>query len=116
MDHLPGNITRLQAALKTEQSKYSNLLRLHPIIEQKADLEMKLPAKEKNYQDLQKHIADVCIEYESTQLLLSEPTLKQEYINSIMPDIILLEEGMKEIASLRSNIDELMVTNFYYYI
>lgn len=103
----------MQATLKTEQTKYDNLLRLHPIIEQRNDLEIKLPAKEKNYQDLQKHIADVCIEHESTQLLLTEPSLKQEYINSIMSDIILMDEGIKEIVSLRSNIDQLMVINFY---
>lgn len=109
LQQLPIALRNLEISLSIDQAKYENLLRLKPIIEQKKALESTLPGKEKNLQMLQKQLSDCRIETKAIELRITEPSLRLDRINIIMPDVKLLEEVMREVLSLQANINNLLV-------
>lgn len=109
IEHLPQTISRLQTQLKTEQDKYANLLQLKPIIDQKIDLELKLPSKEECAVKLENDVASICVDIEARKISMTEPIAIQKHIAEIMPDIIILEETVKEVIVLQTDINTLKV-------
>lgn len=110
LQQLPITLQNLELSVKNDQTKYENLLLLKPIIEQKEALELALPAKEKNLRILEKQLSKCRIEINSIELRVTEPSLRLERINIIMADAKLLDEVVREITSLQSNINNLLVT------
>lgn len=104
---LPQNIERVEKQLKDEQKKYENLLHLKPIIDKVARLELEIPKKKDEMQTLQNQLAECLTEMENTQVLLAEPTTILELANSMMGDMSLLDEAIKEAARFTKDITKL---------
>ncbi|TMW39328.1 hypothetical protein DOY81_015591 [Sarcophaga bullata] len=98
---LPENIKRIDKLLKEEQKKYDGLLLLKPVIEKVAQLENEIPKKKEEMQALQDQLAECSTEAENIQTLLAEPTASMDTANSMMGDMSLLDEGIKEADALR---------------
>uniref|UniRef100_A0A1A9WRR6 Zinc-hook domain-containing protein n=1 Tax=Glossina brevipalpis TaxID=37001 RepID=A0A1A9WRR6_9MUSC len=107
IQHLPQNIKKAEMLLKTEQKKYENLLHLKPIFEKVALLEKDVPEKEKKLKDIQKQLTDLANESENFQILLAEPTFTLELVGSMMGDMSLLDEALKDVTRLKAEINSL---------
>lgn len=104
---LPQNIERVEKQLKDEQKKYENLLHLKPIIDKVARLEQEIPKKKDELKTIQNQLAECSSETEDIQMLLAEPTVNMDLANSMMGDMSLLDEAIKEVARLKDDINRL---------
>ncbi|KAH8370095.1 hypothetical protein KR093_002147 [Drosophila rubida] len=104
---LPDNITRSEKLLKTEQSKYEDLLQIKPAIDKVAELKESLPQKRKELENIKKLLADAVAEYETYMSLLGEPTCNMELANSMLGDMTLLDEALKESQRFTKDLDQL---------
>uniref|UniRef100_A0A1B0AQ80 Zinc-hook domain-containing protein n=1 Tax=Glossina palpalis gambiensis TaxID=67801 RepID=A0A1B0AQ80_9MUSC len=107
IQHLPQNIQKSEMLLKTEQKKYENLLHLKPILEKVTLLEKDLPGKEKQLKDIQRQLTDLANECENFQMLLAEPTFTMDLASSMMGDMSLLDEALKDVIRLKAEINSL---------
>ncbi|KAL9901861.1 DNA repair protein RAD50 [Glossina fuscipes] len=107
IQHLPQNIQKSEMLLKTEQKKYENLLHLKPILEKVTLLEKDLPGKEKQLKDIQRQLTDLANESENFQMLLAEPTFTMDLASSMMGDMSLLDEALKDVIRLKAEINSL---------
>ncbi|XP_023303627.2 DNA repair protein RAD50 [Lucilia cuprina] len=104
---LPQNIERVEKLLKEEQKKYESLLHLKPIIDKVARFEAEIPQKREVLKSLQNQLAESSTEMENMQTLLAEPTTTMETANSMMGDMSLLDECIKESNRLKNDIEKL---------
>lgn len=104
---LPQNIERVEKLLKEEQKKYESLLHLKPVIDKVARLEVEIPKKKEDLKTFQNQLAECSKEMESTQTLLAEPTTIFDTANSMMGDMSLLDESIKESNRLKNDIEKL---------
>uniref|UniRef100_A0A1A9V356 Zinc-hook domain-containing protein n=1 Tax=Glossina austeni TaxID=7395 RepID=A0A1A9V356_GLOAU len=107
IQHLPQNIKKSEMLLKTEQKKYENLLHLKPILEKVTLLEKDLPGKEQKLKDIQRELTDLTNESETFQMLLAEPTFTMDLASSMMGDMSLLDEALKDVIRLKAEINSL---------
>uniref|UniRef100_A0A1B0FGD5 Rad50/SbcC-type AAA domain-containing protein n=1 Tax=Glossina morsitans morsitans TaxID=37546 RepID=A0A1B0FGD5_GLOMM len=107
IQHLPQNIKKTEMLLKTEQKKYENLLHLKPILEKVTLLEKDLPGKEQKLKDIQRELTDLANESETFQMLLAEPTFTMDLASSMMGDMSLLDEALKDVIRLKAEINSL---------
>mgnify|MGYP004590676737 CR=1 FL=1 len=104
---LPENIQRTENLLKLEQKKYENLLQLKPIIDKVKVLEKDIPQRKNDLKNIQKQLADCLQENEAMQMLLSEPTGNMEIANTMMGDMSLLDEAIKEVKRIIEDVENL---------
>lgn len=104
---MPQNIERIEKQLKEEQKKYEGLLHLKPVIEKVARLEQDIPKKKEELQTLQNQLAECMKETENIQALLAEPTTNMELANSMMGDMSLLDEAIKDVTRLKKDVNKL---------
>ncbi|XP_017090795.2 DNA repair protein RAD50 [Drosophila bipectinata] len=102
---LPENIIRAEKALKTETLKYENLLQLKPNILKVKDLKEALPKKKEELRQVEELLGDSVSEYETILALIGEPTHNMELANSMMGDMTLLDEALKESARLEKDLE-----------
>lgn len=107
ISRLPENIKRTEKLLKAEQKKYENLLHIKSVVETVTKLEADIPKKKKELTTIEEKLAKCVEERESLQLLLAEPTTSLELADSMMGDVSLLDEAMKEITRLKNDIAQL---------
>ncbi|KAH8396894.1 hypothetical protein KR215_006052 [Drosophila sulfurigaster] len=104
---LPDNITRSEKLLKAEQSKYEDLLQIKPAIDKVKELKETLPLKKKELENIKQLLGDSVAEYETQMSLLAEPTCNMELANSMMGDMTLLDEALKESLRFTKDLDQL---------
>lgn len=104
---LPQNIARIEKLLKEEQKKYESLLHLKPIIDKVAKLEAEIPKKKEDIEMFQNQLTECTNDVESSQTLLAEPTAVFETANSMMGDMSILDESLKESSRLKNEIEKL---------
>lgn len=102
---LPENIIRAEKALKTETLKYENLLQLKPNILKVKDLKEALPKKKEELKQVEELLGETVSEYETILALIGEPTHNMELANSMMGDMTLLDEALKESARLEKDLE-----------
>ncbi|XP_004517595.1 DNA repair protein RAD50 [Ceratitis capitata] len=107
INRLPENIKRTEKLLKAEQKKYENLLHIKSVVETVSKLEGDIPKKKKELACIEEKLAKCVEESESQQLLLAEPTTALELADSMMGDVSLLDEAMKEITRLKNDVAQL---------
>ncbi|XP_054737346.1 DNA repair protein RAD50 [Anastrepha obliqua] len=107
INRLPENIKRTEKLLKAEQKKYENLLHIKSVVETVAKLELDIPKKKKELASIEEKLAKCVEDTESLQMLLSEPTTSLELADSMMGDVSLLDEAMKEVTRLKNDIEQL---------
>ncbi|XP_016953559.2 DNA repair protein RAD50 [Drosophila biarmipes] len=103
---LPDNITRAEKALKAEQIKYENLLQIKPNILKVKDLKESLPQKKEELKKVEKLLGESVSEYETLLALIGEPTQNMELANSMMGDMTLLDEALKDSVRLTKDLDQ----------
>lgn len=102
---LPETIIRAEKALKTETLKYENLLQLKPNILKVKDLKEALPKKKQELSQVEELLSESVSEYETILALIGEPTHNMELANSMMGDMTLLDEALKESARLEKDLE-----------
>ncbi|KAH8290347.1 hypothetical protein KR054_002147 [Drosophila jambulina] len=102
---LPENITRAEKALKAEQLKYDNLLQIKPNILKIKDLKASLPQKKEELKKVEELLGESVSEYETLLALIGEPTHNMELANSMMGDMTLLDEALKDSVRLTKDLD-----------
>ncbi|XP_017466140.1 PREDICTED: DNA repair protein RAD50 isoform X1 [Rhagoletis zephyria] len=107
INRLPENIKRTEKLLKAEQKKYENLLQIKSVVETVAKLEVDIPKKKKELASFEEKLAKCVEDSESLQMLLAEPTTSLELADSMMGDVSLLDEAMKEVTRLKNDIVQL---------
>ncbi|XP_011188486.1 DNA repair protein RAD50 [Zeugodacus cucurbitae] len=107
ISRLPENIKRTEKLLKAEQKRYENLLHIKSVVETVAKLEADIPKKKQELSSIEEKLAECVEERESLQMLLAEPTTSLELADSMMGDVSLLDEAMKEITRLKNDIAQL---------
>ena len=70
-------------------------------------MESEIPKKKEDMQALQDQLAACSTETENIQTLLAEPTAKMDTANSMMGDMSLLDEAIKEAGRFRNDIEKL---------
>jgi len=103
---LPDNITRAEKALKAEQIKYENLLQIKPNILKVNDLKESLPQKKEELKKVEELLGESVSEYETLLALIGEPTQNMELANSMMGDMTLLDEALKDSLRLTKDLDQ----------
>jgi len=103
---LPDNITRAEKALKAEQIKYENLLQIKPNILKVKDLKESLPQKKEELKKVEELLGESVSEYETLLALIGEPTQNMELANSMMGDMTLLDEALKDSLRLTKDLDQ----------
>ncbi|XP_073838783.1 DNA repair protein rad50 [Musca autumnalis] len=101
---LPQNIERIEKLLKEEQKKYESLLQLKPTIDRVEKLQQEIPKKKEDLQKLQDDLSECSKETETIQNLLADPTNNMELANSMMGDMSLLDEAMKQVTRAKDDI------------
>ncbi|XP_016990537.1 DNA repair protein RAD50 [Drosophila rhopaloa] len=103
---LPDNIIRAEKALKAEQMKYENLLHIKPNILKVKDLKESLPQKKEELKKVEELLGDSVSEYETLLALIGEPTHNMELANSMMGDMTLIDEALKDSCRLTKDLDQ----------
>ncbi|XP_037948958.1 DNA repair protein RAD50-like [Teleopsis dalmanni] len=105
--HLPDNIRRAEKILKENQLKYENLLQLKPVIEKVAKLEKDIPKRKKQLNDIKDKLAACAIELDTLQQQIAEPTAKMDLANSMLSDMTILDEAIKDVARFKDELHKL---------
>ncbi|KAH8253007.1 hypothetical protein KR032_003136 [Drosophila birchii] len=105
IQNLPENIIRAEKALKAEQLKYDNLLQIKPDILKIKDLKAMLPQKKEELKKVEELLGESVSEYETLLALIGEPTHNMELANSMMGDMTLLDEALKDSVRLTKDLD-----------
>lgn len=95
--------------LKAEQKKYEGLLQLKPLIEKVSRLEADIPLGKEELKKVGEELAECTNNVESLQVLLAEPTIKLDLANSMLGDMSLLDEALKELSRLEADVTKLKV-------
>ncbi|XP_017054346.1 DNA repair protein RAD50 [Drosophila ficusphila] len=103
---LPDNISRAEKALKAEQLKYDNLLQIKPNIQKVKDLNKSLPQKKEELKKVEDLLGESVSEHETLIALIGEPTHNMELANSMMGDMTLLDEALKDSVRLTKDLDQ----------
>jgi len=103
---LPDNITRAEKALKAEQIKFENLLQIKPNILKVKDLKESMPQKKEELKKVEELLGESVSEYETLLALIGEPTQNMELANSMMGDMTLLDEALKDSLRLTKDLDQ----------
>lgn len=106
---LPDNISRAEKSLKAEQLKYENLLQIKPAIDKVKELKETVPKKKEELRKVEHLLGDSVAEYETLCALLAEPTSNMELANSMLGDMTLLDEAIKESVRLKKDVALLKV-------
>ncbi|EDW08362.1 DNA repair protein RAD50 [Drosophila mojavensis] len=104
---LPDNISRTEKSLKTEQSKYEQLLQIKPTIDKVKELKEKLPKKKEELRTIEQSLGDIVSEYETLMARLGEPTHNMDLANSMLGDMTLLDEALKESVRVKKDLEQL---------
>ncbi|XP_055855435.1 DNA repair protein RAD50 [Episyrphus balteatus] len=107
IQRLPDNIDRTEKLLKVEQKKYESLIALRPVIEKVERLEKDIPTRKADLRKLEENLGRVAEESESSQMLQIEPNSNLDLANSMMGDMSLLDEAIKEVTRLQSELTKL---------
>lgn len=89
--------------------KYENLLQIKPAIDKVKELKKTLPQKKEELRKVEQSLGDSMAEYETLCALLGEPTSNMELANSMLGDMTLLDEALKESVRLKKDVDQLKV-------
>lgn len=92
--------------------KYENLLQIKPAIDKVKELKETLPQKKEELRKVEQLLGDSVAEYETLCALLGEPTSNMELANSMLGDMTLLDEALKESLRLKKDLDQLKVSVF----
>lgn len=90
--------------------KYENLLQIKPAIDKVKELKETLPQKKEELRKVEQLLGDSVAEYETLCALLGEPTSNMELANSMLGDMTLLDEALKESLRLKKDLDQLKVS------
>lgn len=82
-------------------------MHLKPTIEKVERLEKEVPKKKEEMKKLQNDLIECNTETETIQALLAEPTVNMDLANSMMGDMSLLDEAMKQVTRLGEEISRL---------
>ncbi|XP_030385926.1 DNA repair protein RAD50 [Scaptodrosophila lebanonensis] len=104
---LPVNISVAEKSLKAEQLKYENLLQMKPLILKVKDLKESVPKKKEELRKIEELLGDAVNQYETQMAMLGEPTHNLELANSMLGDMTILDEALKEAARLKKDLDVL---------
>ncbi|KAL7736159.1 hypothetical protein ACLKA6_003705 [Drosophila palustris] len=104
---LPDNISRSEKSLKTEQLKYEELLQIKPAIDKVKELKENLPQKKEKLRKIEELLSDTVVEYETQMSLLGEPTSNMELASSMLGDMTLLDEALKEAGRFSKDLEQL---------
>lgn len=104
---LPDNISRSEKSLKAEQSKYEDLLQIKPAFEKIKELKDSLPQRKERLRKIEELLGDSVAEYETQMSLLAEPTCNMELANSMLGDMTLLDEALKESGRFSKDLEQL---------
>lgn len=89
--------------------KYENLLQIKPAIDKVKELKKTVPQKKEELRKVEQLLGDSVAEYETLCALLGEPTSNMELANSMLGDMTLLDEALKESVRLQKHVDQLKV-------
>ncbi|KAH8407482.1 hypothetical protein KR222_002222 [Zaprionus bogoriensis] len=104
---LPDNIRRAAKSLEAEQLKYKNLLQIKPDIDKVKQLKETLPRTKQELSQVEKLLGDTLADYETHCALLGEPTSNRDLANSMLGDMTLLDEALKESTRLTKDVEQL---------
>ncbi|XP_067628332.1 DNA repair protein RAD50 [Eurosta solidaginis] len=107
INRLPENIKRTEKLLKAEQKKYENLLQIKSVVDRVAKLETDIPKKKEELKAMEEKLAKCVEDSESLQMLLVEPTTSLELADTMMGDVSLLDEAMREVTRLKNDLEKL---------
>ncbi|EDW72246.1 uncharacterized protein Dwil_GK20820 [Drosophila willistoni] len=106
IEKLPENIERASKALKAEQLKYENLLQIRPSITKVTELKKTIPEKKEELHKIEELLGDSVSEYETMMALIAEPTQNMELANSMLGDMSLLDEALKESVRVKRELEQ----------
>lgn len=104
---LPETIAMSERQLRTEQSKYEQLLGLQPLTVRLADLKVNTPKLRTDLTTVQTELAAAMAESETIEMLQAEPHAHVEMATRMLGDMSVLDTAAKDIARLRIEIDRL---------
>ncbi|XP_022217718.2 LOW QUALITY PROTEIN: DNA repair protein RAD50 [Drosophila obscura] len=104
---LPDNISRSEKALKAEQLKYESLLQIKPSILKVSELKEILPKKKEELSEIEILLGESVSEYETLIALIGEPTQNMDLANSMLGDMTLLDEALKDSVRVKKDLDQL---------
>lgn len=101
---LPDKIETTSKRLKIEQKKYDKLLELKPTIEKMNKLKIEIPKIKLNLTKTEEKFDEASTQVEELQIALAEPNLKLQLANSMLGDMSLLDEAVKELKRIENDI------------
>ncbi|XP_055588260.1 DNA repair protein RAD50 [Uranotaenia lowii] len=104
---LPDKIESLERQLKADQRKYDEILSLRPYQERIDEQSTELPKLKKQLEETERRLTDSSADLEEFQMSLGEPNSSVQLINSILGDMSILDESLKDLDRMRTGIETL---------
>lgn len=101
---LPEKIQAAERTLRIEQRKYETLLGLRSVHERIAVLRKDVPRQRDTLAATERALATASADAENQQLALVEPTERLELAQSLMGDMTLLDEALRELDVLTTQL------------
>lgn len=101
---LPDKIDATGKRIKNEQKKYDRLLELKPTIEKINKLKIEIPKIKINLTKTEENFHEASTQVEELQIALAEPNLNLQLANSMLGDMSLLDEALKELTRIENDI------------
>ncbi|XP_055382426.1 DNA repair protein RAD50 [Condylostylus longicornis] len=104
---VPANIKKTEQSLKKEQHNYESLMGLRSIIDKNTKLEEDIPKRKEDLKKLEDQLSELSKDIESCQLLIAEPSSNLDLVNSMLGDMALLDEALKDASRIKDDLQSL---------
>lgn len=105
--HLPQEINKFEKKLKDEQKKLESLTDCKPLIEKVKKLEKDIPEMKTKLKNLNVELEKVSNDLENEEIIITEPMSNLELINSMLPDMVLLDNHSMEKEKMSKEVEEM---------
>lgn len=106
---LPEKIEALERMLKADQKKYDQLLALQPYSERIAKQTEEIPKLKEQLEETERKLVQASSDLEECQMSILEPNSSVQLINSILGDMSILDESVRDIDRMKKGIENLKI-------
>lgn len=106
---LPEKIELLERMLKADQKKYDQLLALQPYSERIEKQTEEIPKLKEHLEGTERKLTQASSDLEESQMSILEPNSSVQLINSILGDMSILDESVRDLERMKKGIDSLKI-------
>lgn len=104
---LPENIKRTELALKTEQKKLEKLYSIEALTVRSETLKVDIPKKKGNLKETEERLSSAMGDDDALQISIAEPKASIDLANTMLGDMSVLDELLKDVARMRQELNTL---------